>query len=863
MKFLSIIPLFLCSIICFGQSNLTNNSLEEQDFSECISQDTLYLPLGYTHALLPNLNVSKGTDLLYGSLCNKLSEAPCYEITKNPKQQGQLYYLDSLRFDYKIHRPDNQLDCSYQVQMEYGTPDEEWLSFSIPDTAVELGASFCVEVKTKNFNNIIAFVLNTYWDTTALEYVATSFPSTFENDIPQTGNKFNANIVGWISLNNFVNGYSLPDNSTVYSLCFRAKKPGQHVIDFGKKLGDNTGYVEIIDNQDNLLKSLFKGGKITVRDSVGCDAIETTTTARICEGESYVFNNQTYKEAGTYQATFIRTNGCDSIHTVALEVSPIIETTISAQICEGESYIFNNGNYQQTGTYQAQLTSRNGCDSIVNFQLEVLSAIEHSVSAQICTGETYFFNEENHSQSGTYSATYSATGGCDSIVNLHLEVLSSTETNVYAQICEGGNYIFNNENYQQSSSYQINLIGANGCDSIVYLHLDVLPSIETNVYAQICEGGNYIFNNENYQQSSSYQVNLTAANGCDSIVYLHLDVLPPMETNRSVQICTGDAYLFNGQTYSQSGQYQAILSTANGCDSIVNLELIVTENVNITTTATICEGGSYIFGNQTLTTAGEYQKFVTNTNGCDSTINLQLVVLSHQESAFSVQICADETYLFNNQSLNKSGIYHSNFTTENGCDSTVMLLLDVLKIPVALSDTFSTKTNTTFNFSVIDNDTLNGVNYEVQLIESPHIGKLDLQADGTFNYQPFPNYNGTTTFSYQLCNETCLPNGCTTTTVTLNIEGNPATINFPPIPSTNPLPNKVEVSRIQPISEGDLFIYNMWGQLVEQRYFSYDSQAQLWNLQNNELPAGIYFYVKRAAGQKEIIESGKIVAIGR
>jgi len=34
---------------------------------------------------------------------------------------------------------------------------------------------------------------------------------------------------------------------------------------------------------------------------------------------------------------------------------------------------------------------------------------------------------------------------------------------------------------------------------------------------------------------------------------------------------------------------------------------------------------------------------------------------------------------------------------------------------------------------------------------------------------------------------------------------------------------------------------------------------QLWNLQQNDLSVGIYFYVKRIKGRKEIVESGKII----
>ena len=99
--------------------------------------------------------------------------------------------------------------------------------------------------------------------------------------------------------------------------------------------------------------------------------------------------------------------------------------------------------------------------------------------------------------------------------------------------------------------------------------------------------------------------------------------------------------------------------------------------------------------------------------------------------------------------------------------------------------------------------------------------------------------------------------------MTIRIEATESTLESAPLPNPIPPTTKFITSKIQPINEGELFIYNIWGQLVEQRFFRNDSQQQLWNLQQNELPAGIYFYVKRGIEPSIILKSGKLVAIGR
>jgi gliding motility-associated-like protein len=93
---------------------------------------------------------------------------------------------------------------------------------------------------------------------------------------------------------------------------------------------------------------------------------------------------------------------------------------VNAQICEGQSYLFNGTAYQQTGTYSDTL-STNTCDSIVILQLRVQTLQRTMINAAICEGQIYQFNGNGYQQSGTYTDTLS-TAACDSIVTLQLTV---------------------------------------------------------------------------------------------------------------------------------------------------------------------------------------------------------------------------------------------------------------------------------------------------------------------------------------------------------------------------------------------------------------------------------------------------------
>ncbi|MCD6067492.1 MAG: hypothetical protein K0S33_2318 [Bacteroidetes bacterium] len=81
---------------------------------------------------------------------------------------------------------------------------------------------------------------------------------------------------------------------------------------------------------------------------------------------------------------------------------------------------------------------------------------------------------------------------------------------------------------------------------------------------------------------------------------------------------------FSGTDDFHPGTYVMSLSPSNGNGFVVKMkECTATSNVVI---ASFCTGGTYTFGNQTLTTIGSYTGQFLTTNGCDSTVTLHLVI---------------------------------------------------------------------------------------------------------------------------------------------------------------------------------------------------------------------------------------------
>jgi hypothetical protein len=165
--------------------------------------------------------------------------------------------------------------------------------------------------------------------------------------------------------------------------------------------------------------------------------------------------------------------------------------------------------------------------------------------------------------------------------------------------------------------------------------------------------------------------------GCDSIATLNLTINNALFTNETVSACID--YTWNGQTYTQSGTYTYLTTSANGCDSTVTLNLTINQPDASTTSQTACD--SYTWNGQTYTQSGTYVYNTTTVAGCDSTATLILTVNSSSSSSETAAACG--TYSWNGQTYTQSGTY--TYVTQNsvGCDSTVTLNLTINTIPNA------------------------------------------------------------------------------------------------------------------------------------------------------------------------------------
>lgn len=214
-----------------------------------------------------------------------------------------------------------------------------------------------------------------------------------------------------------------------------------------------------------------------------------------------------------------------------------------------------------------------------------------------------------------------------------------TITNIYDNICKGNSYQNNgfnivNNNILGTNMYERTSASTNNCDSIIRLHLTVNQSYTQTTNMMICHGTSYNFNGVDITEAGTYYNHLSTINGCDSIIILNISVGDFFKTYIDAQICEGETYLQNGFNRNTTGIDTIKYGTTSGCDSLVILNLIVNKIYTTNIKDSIIVGNSYNkygFNIPIILNEGtfDYNQHLTTIHGCDSIINLSLKAKSN------------------------------------------------------------------------------------------------------------------------------------------------------------------------------------------------------------------------------------------
>lgn len=143
-------------------------------------------------------------------------------------------------------------------------------------------------------------------------------------------------------------------------------------------------------------------------------------------------------------------------------------------------------------------------------------------------------------------------------------------------------------------------------------------------------------------------------------------------------VCTGDFVTVGGETFSTTDRHVKVLPGFAGCDSVVVLDLAVVDVLRETADVTICAEGVYPQGSKLYDAPGTYVDTIPSVLGCDSIVTLNLSFAAPITGDTAVAICAGDTFRLGGREFFAAEVADVVLTATNGCDSTVTVNVLVL-----------------------------------------------------------------------------------------------------------------------------------------------------------------------------------------
>jgi hypothetical protein len=360
----------------------------------------------------------------------------------------------------------------------------------------------------------------------------------------------------------------------------------------------------------------------TFTNRLGCDSVVILSVPHLGHADSivmvdtfcsggYLFHGHQYYAPGTYIDTLINRYGCDSVtylHLVRLNVDT---TFISGSACSGTGYYFGGATLYEPGRYSEHTGLGHSCDSVTVLDLMIYTSYTDTVQAAICHGDSVYFANQWLHTAGTYTHSSGPIGGCDSTVTLKLSVSAPVTDATSATICQGASYPFAGNSYTTAGTYTGTFTASSGCDSIVTLTLSVSGPVTQNLKDTICDGEAYYLGGTPYYSAGTYTNTVSSAGRCDTLQTLHLIVLPSSTPTLHITVSPGPAV--NGL------QVDTFRANYTGCDGAyyswyLNLQPVGQHDSLAIITHHIAQGDSIICridcGNRCASTTYTYSSIV-------------------------------------------------------------------------------------------------------------------------------------------------------------------------------------------------------------------------------------------------------------
>ena len=330
-------------------------------------------------------------------------------------------------------------------------------------------------------------------------------------------------------------------------------------------------------------------------------------TLPLCPGGEVMFGTVTYTATGMYEQSIFSSPQCEIIYTVTVEEATFEEIDTTLNFCPEMSVDFQDSTYNSAGNYEYFSLA---CDTLYNLIIEEYApSMINNIDTFLCEGDLYTYLGENYPPN-TDTVLYSGgVNGCDNRTELTIGLLPYIYRPTIDTICEGEDYFFEGLVFSESVVFDTLAMVMNGCDTLKNLNLTVLSSSQDMVFETLCPGDTIVVYGEQYTQPTEEMVNVSYTQfPCDSVqvqVVIEWE-LGDLQAFAGEDICILDSfYLLNaepnplpenivgvwnypsGVTLDDIASPIAFADQLNDCENIFNWAMVDTTCTSITASADV------------------------------------------------------------------------------------------------------------------------------------------------------------------------------------------------------------------------------------------------------------------------------------
>ncbi len=473
----------------------------------------------------------------------------------------------------------------------------------------------------------------------------------------------------------------LPEGSDYYEIY---RKKGQQSFNFLQQTVANTAFTDTAVEPGNQYCYRIKGvdaqsGYSSFSDSI-CysvnnalqDSVEIDTA--ICETDSLNFGPQTLTQPGTYTKFFSNASTCGIFKILNLSVDSNYTSKIDTSICQGGTIQFQDSTIRQAGTYQKSYQTNNGCDSLLELDVAYKPNSLKSLDTTICELDSTSFKGFTFNTPGIFRDTLTNLYGCDSIVELVVNEDDPVIENYQTKLCPDETIQYKGFEIADTGQYIDTIENFQSCGKIMKVEADFYPTYKTTVDTSLCLNDTLQISGIQVTDTGRFVSRLSSVEGCDSIVQLNVKKEKNYETILdTIRLCQGETVQYKGLEIADSGQYIDTIENFQTCGKVRKVQANYDPAYEKKIDTAICPSDTFQLAGFQVTDSGAYINRYSSKDGCDSLYKVNVSQYASDFTKLDTTLIEGDSLKFDNKWIQKEGTYLDTLANKQGCDSIISL----------------------------------------------------------------------------------------------------------------------------------------------------------------------------------------------